>query len=189
MILDGSNSYDADCDILAYSWLLETKPNGSYSQLSNSDSVKLTLSIDVDGEYILKLVVNDGTDDSIGDTVIITANTENSAPIANAGLDMNVNTYQSVSLNGSNSSDANGDTLSYQWSFASKPNGSSSVLNNSNTELTDFTPDIDGQYTISLVVNDGQVFSNSDNVVITSTTANSTPIANAGNDQVQFDLN
>lgn len=186
--LDGSLSSDADGDNLSYQWSIFSEPAGSNIQISEAASVKPTFTPDLDGQYQIRLIVNDGQDNSTFDEVIITSTTGNSAPVADAGNDRDVNTYDLVGLDGSKSSDANGDTLSYAWAFVSKPEGSSATLNNAINSFSDFTPDVDGDYTISLVVNDGQVSSNPDNVVITATTENAKPSANAGRDQMQFDL-
>jgi len=186
--LDGALSSDADGDNLSYQWSIFSAPVGSNIELSDATSVKPTFTPDLDGQYQIRLIVNDGQDNSAFDEVVITSTTANSAPVANAGNDRDVNTYELVGLDGSNSSDANGDTLSYAWAFVSKPDGSSATLNNANNSFSDFTPDVDGDYTISLVVNDGQVSSSPDNLVISATTANARPLADAGSDQVQFDL-
>ncbi|WP_373097611.1 PKD domain-containing protein, partial [Zhongshania sp.] len=52
----------------------------------------------------------------------------NNLPIANAGVDQNIVTGAFVTLDGSASSDADGDSLSYLWSISSKPGGSSASL-------------------------------------------------------------
>jgi len=74
----------------------------------------------------VSLVVNDGTANSASDTVTIT--TRNSAPVANAGPDQTVFVTQTVTLDGHGSSDVDGDTLSFAWSFVSRPNGSAATL-------------------------------------------------------------
>ena len=52
----------------------------------------------------------------------------NTAPIADAGIDQNVITGSLVTLDGSKSSDPNDDMLSYNWSFTAKPTGSSAAV-------------------------------------------------------------
>ncbi len=55
-------------------------------------------------------------------------------------------------LDGSGSTAPGGATLSYAWSFASKPTGSDAVLVDENTANPTFVPDKAGQYTVQLVV-------------------------------------
>ncbi|MDP2167086.1 MAG: DUF1566 domain-containing protein, partial [Thermodesulfovibrionales bacterium] len=121
-----------------------------------------------DGSYVASLVVNDGTVDSTADTVAITAATANSTPVANAGLDQNVATGSVVTLDGSGSSDANGDLLTYKWTLTSMPSGSTAALSSTTAAKPTFTADKDGSYVASLVVNDGTVDSAADTVMITA---------------------
>lgn len=90
----------------------------------------------------------------------------NSLPVADAGEDQSVNTGTLVSLNGSGSSDPDGNTLSYSWSFSAKPDGSYTEILISESVNPTFKPDIDGIYTVQLVVNDGTADSEPDTVNI-----------------------
>jgi len=101
----------------------------------------------------------------------------NRIPVSNAGADQNVNTTSQVILDGSASSDADQDQLTYSWSITSKPSGSNATLLDSTVVNPTFTADLDGSYVFSLTVNDGAVDSVADTITVTATTANSAPVA------------
>jgi hypothetical protein len=66
VILDGTDSYDPDGDELTYSWTWVI--NGEVHEANGvNPSIQLPL-----GEHTIKLIVNDGTEDSEPDQVIIT---------------------------------------------------------------------------------------------------------------------
>ena len=183
VLLDGSASSDADNDGLTYSWEITSKPEGSTAALDDDSSPNPSFTADFDGEYLIDLTVNDGIASSESDTVVITAATINSAPVANAGSDQTVETGATVTLDGSASSDSDGDALTYAWSFTSVPDGSTSSLTDATSVTSTFVTDIDGTYVVGLIVNDGEVDSERDSVSISSTTTNSPPTADAGSDQ------
>lgn len=180
--LNGGNSSDVDGDTITYSWTISSKPENSTAALTNATSVSPTFTVDKFGTYVVSLTVNDGTVNSAADTVTIT--TLNSAPVANAGADQSTYVNNTVTLDGSGSSDVDGNTLTYSWTFASKPDGSVATLVNANSVNPSFTADKFGTYEVSLVVNDGTVNSAADTVTIT--TQNSAPVANAGPDQTPY---
>jgi len=91
----------------------------------------------------------------------------NDPPTADAGPDQPINTGDLVNLDGSASSDPNGDPLTYSWSFSSKPAGSTATLSDSTIVDPTFTADIAGDYVVQLVVNDGEADSAPDTVTIT----------------------
>ncbi len=94
------------------------------------------------------------------------AETENTAPVARAGSDQTVSQNSTVTVNGGASYDADGDTLSYAWSFSSRPSGSTATLSGSTSPQASFRADVNGTYVLKLVVNDGTVNSLPDSVSI-----------------------
>lgn len=168
--LDGSMSIDPNEDPLNYEWTLKSRPAGSNASLSDPNIVDPTFEADVEGIYVAELRVDDGAMTSLPDSITITATLNNVAPIADAGTDQGVDTGSVATLDGTNSSDDDGDALSYQWTFAGKPLGSTATLMDETTATPSFTPDLDGTYVVQLVVNDGTVDSSPDNVVVTAAT-------------------
>ena len=94
----------------------------------------------------------------------------NTKPAAHAGTTQSVVAGTVVTLDGSGSSDANGDLLTYFWAFTSRPSGSGATLSGTTDVKPTFTADIAGTYILSLVVNDGKASSAPATVNITSTT-------------------
>ncbi|RMH34417.1 MAG: DUF11 domain-containing protein, partial [Nitrospirae bacterium] len=176
--LDGSASSDVDGDPLTFAWSIIQEPSGSAATLSDPTAVMPTFFANAAGTYVLQLIVNDGTVNSAPDTVTIT--TENSPPVANAGPDQTVRVGDLVTLDGSASSDVDGDVLTFQWTLT-PPLGSTATLNDPTAVMPTFTVDLPGTYTAQLIVNDGQVNSAPDTATIT--TENSPPVANAGANQ------
>jgi hypothetical protein len=178
--LDGSASSAAIGKTLTYTWTLTTKPSVSSGTLSMPTSAKPTFVADVAGLYVASVIVNDGISNSSAAAVTITAAVANVAPVANAGVAQNVVAGSVVTLDGSTSSDANGDSLTYVWTLTAKPAGSSAALSSSTSPKPTFTADVAGTYVASLAVNDGKVGSNNATVSVTAAVANVAPVANAG---------
>lgn len=177
--LDGSGSSDVDGDPLAFHWSLVAAPAGSAAVLSDTAAVNPTFVADLPGDYVVQLVVDDGQENSPPDTVTVT--TANTPPVADAGLDQTVALAALVQLDGSGSSDADGDPLAFAWSLSAVPPGSTAALGNANTASPTFVADVAGTYVAQLIVNDGTADSAPDSVVVT--TSNTRPVADAGPDQ------
>src|SRR6185312_8647871 len=180
--LDGSRSSDVDGDPLTYGWNLISKPAASLAQLSSSTVVNPTFVVDVKGTYMAQLVVNDGHVDSAPSTVSIT--TENSAPVAKPGADQTLQTGHTVQLDGSASSDVDGDLLTFKWAILSQPDTTPPALSDASAVKPTFLADKPGTYVVQLIVNDGTV--DSVPATATITTQNSPPVANAGANQTVF---
>lgn len=178
--LDGSRSTDPNGDALRYAWSLTGRPAGSNAALSDPASPRPTFVADLPGSYVASLVVNDGAFASSPATVTVTAAMGNVTPVANAGSAQNVLTGATVTLDGSASSDANNDTLTYSWTLANRPAGSAATLAWATSARPTFVADAAGSYVARLTVNDGQVDSLPATVTVMATVANAAPVANAG---------
>lgn len=181
--LNGSGSSDVDGNPLTYQWTFVTLPAGSAARLSSSTIVMPTFVADLAGDYVIRLLVNDGKVNSLQDTVTITTTGGNTAPVANAGPDQPVQVGTMVTLNGSGSTDADRNPLTYDWSFISVPSGSVATFSNPTAAMPTFVADKAGSYVVQLVVNDGTVNSQPDTVIIASAMGNTAPVAHAGPDQ------
>jgi alpha-tubulin suppressor-like RCC1 family protein len=137
--LDGSGSSDADGDTLTYEW--------KEGDTVISTDAALDLSRPA-GSYTFTLTATDRFGISSSDSVQVTVNVEpNQTPVANAGPDQ---AYLStiaklVTLDGSGSSDPEGDLLTYEWS-----EGGSQIAAGVSPQVS-FAP---GTHTVTLKVTD-----------------------------------
>src|SRR5262249_52780433 len=124
--LDGSGSSDPAGRALTYRWTIVDAPAGSAAPLNGADTVRPTLVPDAQGRYRIRLVVDNGVRTSNPDSVAIAV--RNAPPVAVAGPDQAATVGQTVTLDGSPSHDPDGDPLTFQWSFTSRPRGSRAVF-------------------------------------------------------------
>lgn len=112
--LDAGGSFDPDGDRLAYNW----------SQLSGPEVISLFspngvttgfIAPATTGTYDFFVEVNDGFITTF-DVVTIIVGASNQAPTADAGADQIADESTPVTLDGSASSDPDGDSLTYSWS-------------------------------------------------------------------------
>jgi RHS repeat-associated protein len=171
--LDGSASRDADGDPLSYRWSLTTVPTGSTATLSDPVAVRPPFVVDLPGTYVAQLIVRDGVVDSAANMVVIS--TQNSRPVANAGLDQTVEVGATVLLDGRASSDADGDLLSLRWALTVVPAGSAAFLSDFAAVQPTFVADRPGTYIAQLIVNDGQLDSAPDTVTILASAVDTRP--------------
>lgn len=181
--LDASGSTDADNDTLTYMW---TQSSGPAVTLSDATAQMPTFTVPAGADttpIVFSLIVNDGNVDSAPDEVTIQAIPSNTEPIADAGADQTtLRPNETVTLDGSVSSDADGDNLTYLWTQVSGP---AVTLDDATIVMPNFLIPLDAVDTpiiFQLVVNDGTVDSTSDQVSVQA--VNTSPIANAGVDQL-----
>lgn len=163
--LSGAGSYDPDQDPLSWEWTLVSAPAGSLAALSDPATSTPTLVPDAFGPYHLRLTVSDGSL-AAQDDVVVTV--ENHAPVAGAGPDLAANAGEALALSAAASSDPDQDPLTCAWTITAWPEGSSAALSDPASCAPSFTPDVEGTYTASLVVSDGQLESAADAVTVTA---------------------
>ncbi|HLP59462.1 MAG TPA: PKD domain-containing protein, partial [Candidatus Deferrimicrobium sp.] len=79
----------------------------------------------------------------------------NQAPVANAGAGQTVHSGTSVTLDGSLSTDPDGNIpLTYAWTILQKPSGSAAALATPNQVSTSINIDLPGEYRVRLIVTD-----------------------------------
>lgn len=178
--LDGSGSSDPDGDPLDYAWRLESQPSSSSAGLLDDTQVDPQFVPDVAGVYVVSLIVNDGAMDSDEDSVEIVVTQDNGTPVANAGPNETVAVGANVTLDGSGSSDPDGDPLQFAWTMTTRPSGSSASLSSSSTAVPRFTADLAGTYEITLTVTDGTFTSDPDTVRITADDGGDTTSSGCG---------
>lgn len=94
------------------------------------------------------------------DAIVVTGSDTDTQPIANAGVDIfqeEVPHYVTV-LNGTESFDPDGDSITFLWSFLSIPNDSEATMPVwpvPTYPVIRFTADVEGEYIAQLVVSDG----------------------------------
>lgn len=180
--LDGSGSSDPEGNYpLSYSWSFESIIPGDFPILSDPTCHNPTFICESEGDYVLKLVVTNsaGTQSEPAYVIVSTYNTD---PVAEAGDDMSLTVMgSSIQLDGTQSYDPDGDSLTYSWSIGAAPAGSTAVISNADTAMPLFSPDIYGTYTLNLMVTDEWGLFGLDHVILSFD--NVKPIAIAGQNQ------
>jgi len=182
--LDGSNSYDPDSGFIqSYSW---TQISGVTVTLSSSSAVQPTFVapyVGTSGDSLkFRLVVTDGEGLQSSDQCIVSVNSKNRSPIANAGADQTVSSGDLVALDGSGSSDPDtGDVIKYRWRQIS---GTTVILSDYVAVSPTFTaPSLtsdDVLYFELTVTDNGGLISVDTCIVNVTTGSNQPPTADAG---------
>jgi len=134
----------------------------------------------------------DSDGDGVGDNADVFPNDpnrqtleDNTAPVAIAGDDITAAVLVAASLDGSNSSDPDGDPLGFSWQITQEPAGSLAMLSNPDTATPGFVPDVEGEFIVELTVDDGFGGTGTDSITINAVdnSVNTSPTADAGPDQ------
>ena len=153
------NASDADDDELIYRWKIIQQPENSNPSLDNTSSKHPRLTTDTIGVYIVEVTVSDGLA-SASDTTTVSFYYENVPPIVRGtGSPMGAIEGMTIPLDASTSEDPNGDPITFQWSFISKPQASNTVIVNPSSAKPHFLADVAGDYAITVEVSDGELSS------------------------------
>ncbi|MEP6016980.1 MAG: collagen-binding domain-containing protein [Paracoccaceae bacterium] len=171
--------FDANGDDLSYSWSLIYRPENSTAtitadpQVAKATGPNVTFSPDAPGTYLVQLETSDGS--FIAEPVVWVISVSNSVPVADATAPETVFIGDTVTLDGSSSSDPDGDALSFQWTLTNIPSGSSATIPDPFGPVATFVPDVRGTYTAELIVSDFQ--SSSAPASVSISTENRAPVA------------
>src|SRR5919109_5304571 len=151
---------------------------------SNSKSTSLTIStndLSIDTHtFTVKGTKSNAASDSAtsSSTTLKVIKPPNQPPTANAGTDQTVNEGDTVSLDGSGSSDPDGTIASYSWTQTA---GTAATLSGADSKTPSFTaPDVGANgdtLTFELTVDDGNGHTATDTVNISVQNVNQAPVA------------
>jgi PKD repeat protein len=182
--LDGSSSFDPDGDLITYRWRQVDAPLGSTAGLSHEAVPGPRITPDQSGEYTFALTTSDGVARSEPSTVTVSAYDGAAPPNARAGRDLQVWVGSPVMVRDAGSYDPSGLSLGYRWSFVEIPEGSALTdadIASQNDSDAQFTPDVEGDYSLRLLVDNG-MWSDEDVVHVYATVPNVRPNADIGPD-------
>ncbi len=176
---DGLTNVALDADIVVnfseeigtFEWTIYPVPGGSWTPVWTADGMNVTLSHSADfaatTTYMVNITTNTTDASDPGNALAavysftFTTGVENLAPTADAGPDRTVNVDESMTFDGTGSSDPDaGDTLTYEWNF-----GDGSALGTGAEPTHTYTET--GTYTVTLTVEDSHGLTHSDEMIVT----------------------
>ncbi|MGR3219965.1 MAG: PKD domain-containing protein [Candidatus Anammoxibacter sp.] len=169
---DASSTTDNTPDQVTYNW--------NFGDGTTGEGQQVTKVYTTGGTYRVNLMVNDNANttcstDSTEKTIVI-----NTPPVADAGKDIDLclpaAAEYNVTFDGSGSTDADGDVLTYSWDFGDGNTGSGAK--------TSHTYSQSGKYTTRLIINDGSGAPCNTSVDTIDVNLNKSPVANAGEDKI-----
>lgn len=176
-----------------YTWSFESLPldsqvdDSTFTDNNSESAVETSFEPDVVGTYVVSVTVDDGIETSAADLVVIDIVSGNERPVADCGDNLTGEVGDLLQLDGSDSMDPEGAALEYAWSLATVPAESAMTSNDlydSSTDAPTLVPDAAGVYITSLIVSDGDQWSEPDYCSLTIGSGNESPYADAGDSKV-----
>ncbi|MBI5558638.1 MAG: PKD domain-containing protein [Deltaproteobacteria bacterium] len=164
---DGSGSYDADGDTLSYAWDFGDGGSGTGMQTSHTYAAV--------GDYQVTLTVDDGRGGTDSAQATVTITPPNQAPEANFNVQGNLTMWQTITFDGTASSDPEGEALaSWAWDFGDGISTTGAIVTHAYAEP--------GDYPVTLTVTDdrGAVGATQQTLAIIHPTPNHNPVVEAG---------
>ena len=182
--LDGRGSWDPEGGTLAYAWTENHAPRPGMTISGVNTATPSFTAPNSDRTYWLSfiLTVTDPGGLSDRDVMWVEAAVSN-PPTADAGDDFTTAEGYPVTLDGSGSSDPDGERLAYAWTQTG--GAPTAALTGATTATPTFTaPQVTGNtaLTFTLTVTDPGGLSATDTVTVTVNDGNAAPIADAGSD-------
>ncbi|MDF3128556.1 glycoside hydrolase family 30 beta sandwich domain-containing protein [Kiritimatiellaeota bacterium B1221] len=177
-----ADAQDPELDSLSYQWTVLQQPTGAAVTLATPQAATCTASnLSVAGSYTFNVEVTDGTN-AVNRHVRMDLFTSNPAPVI---FDLQNRSPVRVTLPDSSTSlrssvrDRNGDTLSYQWSIVSQPQGATvsfETPTDDRTVVNGLT--VAGDYVFRITADDGSTQVSLDHTVPVYP-LNNTPVVSA----------
>jgi len=174
---------------VTFTWGFERVPADSsvteaaLSENLTSTANRPTFLPDLPGEYVISLRINDPSNASDPDYLVVTVSSDDLAPLANCGDDRYGRVGIATRLDGGASTDPEGARLNFNWGVSSTPECSRLTTSNifdQGTATPSIIPDCQGLYVMSLLVDDGIQWSPVDYCTIDVRSDNRAPVAEAG---------
>ncbi|QYF95378.1 PKD domain-containing protein [Massilia sp. PAMC28688] len=160
-----SSSWGHNGGTVSHAWTLVSKPETSQSILSTTGTAIAQIKPDVLGQYVLRLTATDAAGAISSQLSTITVKNHsplsylysNVAPVAmQHGPAVRLALNSPVTLRSSNSTDADGDTLTHTWTLTGKPSASKAELSATTGTEVQLSADVAGAYVVLLRVTDSQ---------------------------------
>ncbi len=184
VMLNGTGSTDPDWGtVLTYDWTHNGTDLGI--TLSNTAVAEPTFTspyVAANTTLTFRLTVTDEHGLSASDTTTVTV-IENKPPTADAGANQTVNENVRVMLNGTDSTDPDDTTLTYEWNQTAGPPVALSDATAAETDFTSPKVAADTTLTFTLEVSDGAATDTDDVYITVEDTDNWPPTADAGANQ------
>ncbi|WP_284176674.1 FG-GAP-like repeat-containing protein, partial [Frigidibacter sp. SD6-1] len=146
-------STDIDGNRLIPASNLLIRPASSAASLGAAGDGAVTLTPDVDGDYLVSVTAEDGMFRSADQILISVGAGASTRPFARIAP-VSAIVGNPAKLDGTQSFDMDGDRLTYAWSVLRTPAGSAVALTGSNEAVASFTPDQAGLYIFQLQASD-----------------------------------
>ncbi|MCB2154771.1 hypothetical protein KQI84_07775 [bacterium] len=167
VMLDGTASYHPDGFPIVYNWIQKIGAPVTLSDASSSTPTFTATDRRVPYTVAFDLYIADDLQPSLPDRVNIDIGTFNDPPVTDAGIDFSAYEHARVTLDGTGTTDDEGDTIYYQWTQIGGP---TVELSGASTSTPTFwSPGVDTStiLTFQLITNDGDLTGSTEQVTVT----------------------